>query len=256
MNRIVKVALAVALVAVAILAVAKPRMMVEPGTLIPGHRSLNGDCLACHAPFGGADAARCVVCHKPADIGLRTTKGLPNEKPLAKTPFHQKLMAKDCVACHSDHAGVVRARPQGGFDHRLLEKDALNRCQDCHRVPEDGLHRQVFDNCARCHSQEKWTPATFEHDRFFRLDRDHAVRCATCHDSSDYKLYSCYGCHEHTASGMRSAHIEEGVRNYDNCVECHRSADKDAAGREGSRGDGEGKEGEEGGDREGGSDGD
>jgi hypothetical protein len=253
MKRLVRTGLAVALVTVAILVIAKPGVMVEPGTLIPGHRSLNGDCLACHTPFGGAKANRCVVCHKPEAIGVLTTTGLPISKPLVKTPFHQKLLLKDCVACHSDHAGVMRTRPQGGFNHGLLEQETRDRCVDCHRVPEDSLHRQISGNCAQCHSQGKWTPATFEHDRFFALDKNHAVRCATCHGGADYRLYSCYGCHEHRASEMRSVHIEEGIRNYDNCVECHRSPDKDTMERKGQQGEGEdrGKGEEEGGDGDG-----
>jgi hypothetical protein len=52
---------------------------------------------------------------------------------------------------------------------------------------------------------------------------------------------------------MRSVHIEEGIRNYDNCVECHRSPDKDTMERKGQQGEGEdrGKGEEEGGDGDG-----
>jgi hypothetical protein len=59
----------------------------------------------------------------------------------------------------------------------------------------------------------------------FVLDADHQTRCETCHVNSDYARYSCYGCHEHTPSNVRSKHEEEGVRDFDNCVKCHRSAD-------------------------------
>ncbi|MFZ4615491.1 MAG: cytochrome c3 family protein [Rectinemataceae bacterium] len=245
MNRIAKAALALALAAVAILVFVKPGVMVGPGTLIPGHRSLTGDCRACHKPFAGANATRCVVCHKPQAIGLLNTKGLPISKPLVKAPFHQKLIVKDCVACHSDHAGVMRSRLQG-FNHGLLETETRDRCQDCHRAPEDNLHRQISGNCTQCHSQQKWTPATFAHDSYFMLDRDHAVRCATCHGSADYTLYTCYGCHEHSPSGMRSAHIEEGIRSFENCAGCHKSADKEGA-KDSEGSSSKGSEGEDGG---------
>jgi hypothetical protein len=47
--------------------------------------------------------------------------------------------------------------------------------------------------------------------------------------ANDYKKYTCYGCHEHTPANIRREHVEEGIRNFDNCVECHRSGDKDEA---------------------------
>lgn len=41
---------------------------------------------------------------------------------------------------------------------------------------------------------------------------------ALCSDSR----YTCYGCHERTAANIRREHIEEGIRKFANCVECHR----------------------------------
>jgi hypothetical protein len=56
----------------------------------------------------------------------------------------------------------------------------------------------------------------------------------TCHARNDYSRYTCYGCHEHTLTNIRRKHIEEGVSKFDNCVECHRSANKhDIKGGEG-----------------------
>jgi hypothetical protein len=155
-----------------------------------------------------------------------TTVGLPIEKPLTSTPFHQKLTSDDCVACHSDHAGVKRFRPTGHFNHRLLQKAMRDECQSCHKSPKDSLHQQITGNCSQCHSQEKWTPATFDHDKYFELDRDHNDRCVTRHVRNDYSAYTCYGCHEHSQENIRRKHIKEGIRDYDNCVECHRNADE------------------------------
>lgn len=245
MSRTVKLILAVNLAVLAVLAFVYPALMEGPGKLIPGHKQLEGDCFACHAPFRGAAAERCVGCHKPADIGLRTTTGQPIAKPLTAVPFHQKLLEQDCVACHSDHAGVKRYRQQGRFDHALLAAETRDQCEACHRAPADGLHRQVSGNCTQCHSRDKWVPATFDHDKYFALDRDHDTRCVTCHVRNDYSRYTCYGCHEHSPENIRREHVEEGVRDYDNCVECHRSANKhDIRGRGGDgEGRGEGKHG-------------
>jgi hypothetical protein len=238
MSRIVKIILAGNLAVLALLAFVYPHLMVAPGKLIPGHRQLDTDCFACHSAFTGATSARCVDCHKPADIGRLTTAGLPIAKPLTSTPFHQKLVSDDCVACHSDHAGVKRYRQQGRFDHALLKREARELCHECHKSPTDSLHRQVTGNCGQCHSQDKWMPATFDHDKHFALDRDHNVRCVTCHERNDYGRYTCYGCHEHTPANIRREHIEEGIRDFDNCVECHRSADEhDIRGDYGERHD-------------------
>lgn len=243
MNRIVKIVLAANLAAFAILAFVYPHLMVAPGKLIPGHGKLEADCFACHAPFSGADSQRCITCHKPEEIGRLTTAGLPIAKPLTSTPFHQKLTRQDCVACHSDHAGVKRFRPTGHFDHLLLEKVTRAQCKGCHESPKDSLHRQLTAECSQCHSQKKWTPATFDHFKSFELDRDHNVRCVTCHVRDDYSRYTCYGCHEHTPDKIRRKHIKEGIRDYDNCVECHRNANEDDIRGEFARrgGDGRGK---------------
>jgi hypothetical protein len=76
---------------------------------------------------------------------------------------------------------------------------------------------------------ESWTPATFDHDEYFRFDKDHTTKCSTCHMNSDYSNYTCYGCHEHSRSNIREEHVEEGIHDYENCEECHRSGDEDEA---------------------------
>ena len=244
MSRILKLVLAANLIVVTVLVFVYPNLMVGPGKLIPGHRQLETDCFACHQPFAGAASSRCVSCHRPEQIGRLTTTGRPIVKPLAATPFHQKLVSQDCVACHSDHAGVKRFRQQGRFDHALLDKDARAQCQSCHKPPADTLHRKVSGNCSQCHSQDRWVPATFDHDKWFTLDRDHDTRCVTCHVRNDYSRYTCYGCHEHSLASIRREHIEEGIDKFDDCVECHRSGDEhDIRGRGGKRDKREGRRG-------------
>lgn len=276
------------------LAFVYPHLMIGPGPLIPGHAALTTDCFACHAPLRGAKAERCIVCHVVADIGLRTTRGAPIlatgaglARPL-KLSFHQAVTERDCMACHSDHAGPMlnqrnrkpfshmllqvatrdrcdscHAAPSNAmhqrlrvgcaqchntagwkpasFDHAALPQAELSRCQTCHEAPADTMHRQISGNCGQCHAPKAWKPVTFQHARFFVLDRDHNTACVTCHQGNDYAKYTCYGCHEHTPANIRRKHVEEGIRNFGNCVKCHRSADGESEG-EGSR--------EGGGDRE------
>ncbi len=257
---------------------AYPHLMVSPGALMSGHSTLARDCFACHAPLRGVASDRCITCHAVSDIGLRTTKGVVLPSRTVKTSFHQSLIEKDCVACHSDHAdpkltkrsskpfshallrtdvrercGSCHTAPSdkihrdltvscnqchtaahwkpATFDHALLAKDVLNRCEGCHKPPADKLHNQFKDNCVSCHATKAWKPATFDHDKYFVLDRDHNATCATCHSTGDYKKYTCYGCHEHTVENIRRKHVKEGITNYENCVECHRSADEEPKNR-------------------------
>ena len=241
MNNILKAVLAANLIVITVLVFIYPQLMIAPGKLIPGHKQLDTDCFACHAPFSGVASERCVTCHKPADIGRLLTTGQPIQKPLTSPPFHQQLLSQDCVACHNDHAGVIRFMQQGRFNHALLQKATSEQCQNCHKPPTDSLHQQITGNCAQCHTQEKWVPTTFNHTKYFSLDGDHNTRCVTCHVRNDYSRYTCYGCHEHSPASIRREHIEEGIRNFDNCVACHRSASEhDIHGGDG-KGEGEGE---------------
>jgi hypothetical protein len=225
-----------------------PEFMVSPGALEPGHAHLSTDCFACHLPMRGARAERCVSCHALADIGLRTTKGTVLAANSSagngrlKLSFHQELAEQNCTACHSDHAGPKLARGSRiRFSHEILRAQSRELCESCHEAPKTELHRTFTGGCAKCHTSGAWRPATFDHDRHFSLTGDHNASCATCHVGNDYSKYTCYGCHEHTPDNVRRQHSEEGIRNFDNCVECHR----------GSGGESEGHGDREGGERQG-----
>lgn len=225
MRRWVLVLIAVNLLALAALVFAYPHLMVSPGALVPAHADITKDCFACHAPLRGAVTERCVACHALADIGLRTSKGAALSASAVKASFHQELIEEDCMACHSDHAGPkLTQRSRKPFSHELLRPATRDRCESCHKPPADTFHRQMKENCAQCHSTKGWKPATFEHDKFFLLDKDHNATCLTCHTGNDFSRYTCYGCHEHTPANVRRKHQEEGIRDFENCVECHRSA--------------------------------
>lgn len=135
----------------------------------------------------------------------------------------------DCVGCHVD------TRTLAAF------ADAPTTCIGCHRADDE--HRGGFGtDCASCHTTTTWEGATFDHE-VFPLDhgRRGPSKCSTCHlDETDYKQYTCYGCHEHTPANVIRQHRGEVNRtNLDDCVECH------AGGREhGEEGEGRGRRGE------------
>jgi hypothetical protein len=234
-GRWVLILISVNLLVLVALAFVYPNLMLSPGPLVADHAKLATDCFACHAPFRGAASDRCVACHGLPDIGVRTTKGVALAEASIKTSFHQELIVQDCMACHSDHQGAnLVQRSHRPFSHALLRSGVRDRCALCHAAPADSLHRQFKGNCGQCHSPERWKPAAFYHDKFFVLDKDHNATCATCHANDDFSHYTCYGCHEHQPENMRAKHVEEGIRNFENCVECHRSAHEES--REGGSG--------------------
>ena len=166
MNRTVKIIIWINLAVIAVLAFAYPHLMIRPGNLIPDHAELEQDCFACHTPMLGAQSHKCVDCHKVKDIGILTTKGKLVTKSAIKTPvpFHQKLIVQECIACHSDHTGVIPFRMQQTFSHALLEPATRDQCVSCHKKPVDKVHEMASEKCTQCHTQEKWKPATFKHE--------------------------------------------------------------------------------------------
>jgi len=224
------------LIGLTVLVFIYPHLMVAPGPLVSAHASLETNCFACHAPLRGAVADRCISCHKVADIGLRTTKEMPIVPRTPITPFHQVLTAQNCMACHTDHTNpALTSRERPAFSHALLNPAIRENCTSCHTAPKTAVHSAPIAQCTLCHSQNGWKPATFDHARFFVLDRDHNAACTTCHTTIDRRQYTCYGCHEHTEANIRSKHIREGIPNFTNCVSCHRSAHDRGSDRE--RGD-------------------
>jgi hypothetical protein len=123
----------------------------------------------------------------------------------------------ECNQCHGD-----KAWKPAHFDHLLLAPAVLDRCESCHGALTDRLHRQIQGSCKSCHRTDAWKPATFDHDTYFVLDRDHQTSCETCHKNDDYRRHACYGCHEYSQAKVRAERLKEGIRDFENCVECHR----------------------------------
>ena len=221
----------IAAMAAVVFAFARPQQFVSPGKPIAAHEEFAADCFACHTPFLGISAGKCIECHTVDEIGIKTTRGVSIASEEKNVSFHRRLLKTDCAACHSDHRGVMPFRPISGFSHELLEPALRDDCRDCHARPGDALHRQIDANCGECHRPEGWLPANFDHREFFRFDRHHRTECTTCHVNADYSRFTCYGCHEHSRSKIREEHLEEGIRDYENCAECHRSGDEDEAER-------------------------
>jgi len=205
-----------------------PRQTINPGDLIKGHQQLEDDCMKCHRIFLGTPGEKCIACHKPADIGRVTTAGviieaIPGQQ---KAAFHHLFSADTCLSCHPDHKGRDTGKTDRQFSHDLLLGVNMKQCTACHKGPADNLHVKNRQECSQCHTTAQWHPATLDHGRYFRFDKDHLAVCASCHQNNNYKEYTCYGCHEHSPGKIREEHLEEGISNYQDCVACHPSGNE------------------------------
>lgn len=214
-----------------------PHAMVSPGKLIPAHRELEQNCFACHLPFLGAAPDRCTTCHVPSAIGLRSTKGVLLTGKKGRVPFHQSLIQQNCMSCHSDHPPSSSSQMLAPiFAHALLKPELRNTCESCHVAPKDPLHSGPrLTSCSGCHQTSGWKPSSFDHSKYFPLTGDHNVGCLSCHAGNSYKTYTCVSCHAHEKSRMIQEHLEEGIRNINNCARCHngRRSSKPEGGEDG-----------------------
>jgi hypothetical protein len=211
-----------------------PVQTISPGQNLAGHQKIAADCLSCHQPFLGSRQEKCIVCHVPEKIGLHDADAPAETAPVQRPLFHARLGDTDCSNCHIEHTGSGLDVKKPGFAHELLGKPDNLNCIECHAGSRinDQIHQGASDNCAACHSVSGWKPATFEHDRYFRFDRKHRTTCETCHTQpGNFKQYTCYGCHEHSERKIASEHREEGIRDFQDCARCHRSANEHEAKR-------------------------
>lgn len=161
------------------------------------------DCASCHLEddaHAGRLGTDCAACHTPSDWETATFDHSRSNFPL--TGAHQQIA---CEKCH------VNAQFAG----------MPTTCVACHAEPV--FHAGLFGTaCASCHTTTAWRPATFNGQHTFPLNHGESgiVSCTTCHPSS-FTTYTCYGCHKHNETKVRSKHLKEGISNFQNCVACH-----------------------------------
>ncbi len=210
-----------------------PQLMLSPGPMSKGHTSKTNNCLGCHRPFKNVQDENCYVCHGAKTIGLTKvdgTKLTPQRAALEK--FHANIVEnKACVDCHQIHEQALATKIESRVWHEGLNISTREQCDICHVKPEGHLHQKIENNCNHCHSIIKWKPADFDHREYFVFDNNHKSECISCHQKENYSKYTCYGCHEHTPSKIKREHLEEGIRNYTDCVKCHRSGNEEEAER-------------------------
>ncbi len=192
-------------------------------------------CNQCHASGYVNTPKDCYSCHKTNYDNVTN----PNHKT-ANFPT-------DCTKCHS-----TAAWKPSSFDHATTKFPLTGAhtsvdCSKCHasgytNTPTDcySCHKTNYDNttnpkhstagfstdCKSCHQTSGWTPATFDHSRFFPIasGKHSGISCTTCHPTPPYSNFTCLSGGCHPKSSTDSKHIGE-VNGYSyvssECYRCH-----------------------------------
>lgn len=219
-----------------------PHEMLSPGELVQGHQKLQDKCLDCHQPFQGIPAERCITCHALADIGKDTTLGGDVAGVKEKTMFHKALTNQECTSCHTDHKGIKPDVSISSFTHELLPEAERTKCNSCHNLPEDKIHKHLPLTCNNCHNTVEWKiSGSFNHDLIQGMDKSNCISCheAPADDFHQQTSESCSACHttaewvpstfdhaqyfrfdKHHPDKCNSCHSEKNYSAY-TCYSCH-----------------------------------
>lgn len=171
-------------------------------------------CIGCHGAddaHNGQFGADCAQCHTPSAWQDATF-----DHTLAAFQLTGAHVNVACAQCHIND--VFKGTPQV--------------CAACHAEPQ--VHLGAFGtDCAACHSTATWQGATFNHTFPLNHGESGNIACRTCHVTTDFKAYTCYGCHEHEPQRVQAKHLEEGIRDFQDCARCHPTGRE----KEGQRGD-------------------
>jgi hypothetical protein len=200
---------------------------------------LTTDCFECHTNGFSGTSTVCMDCHN-ADYD-QTSNHFTN------------AISTDCQLCHTTQPEWKPATFPNHNDYYLLEgahvplandcfichagdyTNTPNTCFGCH---EDNYNQTVnpphvssgfSTDCASCHSQAAWVPATFNHDgEYFPIySGQHSGEwesCTECHTNpANYSIFSCIDCHEHNQGDTDEEHTGVGGYFYNSqaCYECH-----------------------------------
>ncbi len=182
----------------------------------------NQECVSCHSDHKGMHPARAAISHFDHGM-LASGLSLNCSSCHAKPPdaLHEQLPLS-CKSCHATESWTF----SGTFDHELILGANKTNCISCHQKPSDSFHQSLQIKCDKCHTNTAWKPSTFDHSSYFLLDADHNVACTRCHTDVQFKVYSCFSCHEHSESKIAGKHREEGISDFKDCVSCHKSANE------------------------------
>ena len=193
------------------------------------HRTL--DCEACHGYSGfEAQPTNCYGCHASDYQGT-------------EDPDHAGAgFPTTCESCHDQRAWENASFEHSGFT--LQGQHATAACADCH---QNGVYQGTSSECVSCHladynsatdpnhkaagfptdcaqchgtSASGWSGADFDHSFPIQSGR-HAVACSECHTTSDYRVFSCLGCHERSNTDQDHSGVTGYAYSSQACFACH-----------------------------------
>ena len=192
--------------------------------------SFGSDCIACHDgvdrfddfnhnayPFkleGGHANVACTECHLDAR-SIADMQSAPQSCYSChyQDDEHNGEYGQECEACHTPVNWE-----DASFDHERFV--VSKNCIACHAEPQEHAG-QFGTDCESCHTTTAWEPASYNGPHTFPIQHgDGDGSCQTCHPNS-LTTYTCYGCHEHNQVNIAAEHLEEGISDYQNCIECH-----------------------------------
>ena len=195
-------------------------------------------CAQCHQQGYNGTSAQCYSCHQSDYQGARDPNHAASNFPTA------------CQTCHTTVAWTPATFNHNQTAFPLTGAHASTSCQSCHASGYTGTPRQCYachaadynrttdpnhaaagfpTACQNCHNTTSWDGASFNHDAdFFPIysgaHRGRWTSCSTCHVSpSNYAIFDCTVCHEHSRSRMDSEHREVSNYRYESgaCYACH-----------------------------------
>ena len=199
------------------------------------------ECISCHSDGYAGTSSECSSCHQ-SDFDQTTN---PNHSSLGLSP--------SCDDCHSTNAGWNPALFPDHNNYYALNgahASIAGNCFLCHSgnyvtTPNTcyACHTNEYNNttdpahsaagfpteCATCHTENAWEPATFDHDgQYFPIysgeHRGEWNSCSDCHTVTNvYSQFSCIDCHEHNKTDMDDEHGDVSGYTWESisCLSCH-----------------------------------
>jgi hypothetical protein len=153
---------------------------------------------------------------------------------------HTLAFGSACLDCHDGVDGLVTGFEHNLYSFQITGRHILLACEECHagaravedfavtpqdchacHADEDPHEGRFGFNCADCHADAGWLPATFDHNlSAFKLEGKHAeAACESCHQNRVFEgtPTDCYSCHQQDD--------EHGGRFGTDCGVCHNPSD-------------------------------
>ena len=199
----------------------------------------NTECIECHSNGYAGTPTDCAACHI-TDFNQTIN---PNHNALA--------ISTDCASCHTPEPEWNPAAFANHNDYHALNgahaaiatdcavchngeyNNTPNTCVGCHldeyNTTIDPSHTtlQFSTDCATCHSENVWQPATFDHDgQYFPIYSGSHIgeweQCLDCHTNpSNYAEVSCTICHANPETDGQHIGITGYSFSSPACLACH-----------------------------------